>query len=249
MRPSSAWSIRIGRRRSKIIESSKTRIRTATSTARSRYSPRGAGRQASRGQARGRQTRSRADRAGAPALRRPCGDRLRRHTTKCQSGQQVGQSLMAVRSLGGVSVDANFKETQLRHLRIGHRYVVAIDRPGVNDHLIRGSVSRSNSRHHIPTSPPRTGVTILRNPDQVVLVFLKQYGCRLYTPIQLFCLETRRSDRGRCGRKANSALNPSPSYLLPPEHVFIKLELLSSGGGNECGLCSNASPIRTPAWF
>jgi membrane fusion protein (multidrug efflux system) len=33
----------------------------------------------------------------------------------------VGQSLMAVRSLTDIWVDANFKETQLRDLRIGQR--------------------------------------------------------------------------------------------------------------------------------
>jgi membrane fusion protein, multidrug efflux system len=32
---------------------------------------------------------------------------------------QVGQNLMAVRSLSEIWVDANFKETQLRDLRIG----------------------------------------------------------------------------------------------------------------------------------
>ena len=34
---------------------------------------------------------------------------------------QAGQSLMAVRSLTEIWIDANFKETQLADLRIGHR--------------------------------------------------------------------------------------------------------------------------------
>ena len=40
---------------------------------------------------------------------------------------QVGQSLMALRSLRDIWVDANFKETQLRHLRIGQRADLEVD--------------------------------------------------------------------------------------------------------------------------
>ena len=43
---------------------------------------------------------------------------------------QVGQSLMAVRSLNEVWVDANFKETQLRELRIGQAADVYVDMYG-----------------------------------------------------------------------------------------------------------------------
>jgi len=43
---------------------------------------------------------------------------------------QVGQSLMAVRSLRDIWVDANFKETQLRNLRIGQKVDVKIDMYG-----------------------------------------------------------------------------------------------------------------------
>ncbi len=40
---------------------------------------------------------------------------------------RVGQSLMAVRSLTEIWIDANFKETQLADLRIGQRVKVAVD--------------------------------------------------------------------------------------------------------------------------
>jgi membrane fusion protein (multidrug efflux system) len=40
---------------------------------------------------------------------------------------QVGQSLMAIRSLAEVWIDANFKETQLADLRIGQRVKVEVD--------------------------------------------------------------------------------------------------------------------------
>jgi multidrug resistance efflux pump len=40
---------------------------------------------------------------------------------------QVGQSLMAIRSLSDIWVDANFKETQLRDLRIGQRAELKVD--------------------------------------------------------------------------------------------------------------------------
>ncbi|HVA47959.1 MAG TPA: HlyD family secretion protein [Pirellulales bacterium] len=43
---------------------------------------------------------------------------------------QVGQKLMAVRSLTEIWIDANFKETQLRDLRIGHRAVCEVDMYG-----------------------------------------------------------------------------------------------------------------------
>ncbi len=43
---------------------------------------------------------------------------------------QVGQSLMAIRSLRDIWVDANFKETQLRNLRIGQRVVLELDMYG-----------------------------------------------------------------------------------------------------------------------
>ena len=43
---------------------------------------------------------------------------------------QVGQSLMAIRSLSEIWVDANFKETQLRDLRIGQAVDLYVDMYG-----------------------------------------------------------------------------------------------------------------------
>src|SRR5262249_37921138 len=43
---------------------------------------------------------------------------------------QVGQNLMAVRSLTEIWIDANFKETQLAKLRIGHRVRCEVDMYG-----------------------------------------------------------------------------------------------------------------------
>lgn len=43
---------------------------------------------------------------------------------------QVGQSLMAVRSLTEIWIDANFKETQLAYLRIGQRVTCEVDMYG-----------------------------------------------------------------------------------------------------------------------
>jgi len=43
---------------------------------------------------------------------------------------QVGQSLMAIRSLRDIWIDANFKETQLRNLRIGQRVDLEADMYG-----------------------------------------------------------------------------------------------------------------------
>ena len=53
---------------------------------------------------------------------------------------QVGQTLMAIRSLRDIWVDANFKETQLRHLRIGQRAELEVDMYG-GKHLFEGRIS------------------------------------------------------------------------------------------------------------
>jgi membrane fusion protein, multidrug efflux system len=53
---------------------------------------------------------------------------------------QVGQSLMAIRSLNDIWVDANFKETQLRDLRIGQPVDLYVDMYG-DRHVFKGRVS------------------------------------------------------------------------------------------------------------
>jgi len=53
---------------------------------------------------------------------------------------QVGQNLMAVRSLSEIWVDANFKETQLRDLRIGQPVDLRVDMYG-GKHIFKGRVS------------------------------------------------------------------------------------------------------------
>jgi membrane fusion protein, multidrug efflux system len=53
---------------------------------------------------------------------------------------QVGQNLMAVRSLSEIWVDANFKETQLRDLRIGQPVDLYVDMYG-GRHVFKGRIS------------------------------------------------------------------------------------------------------------
>src|SRR6185295_18410148 len=53
---------------------------------------------------------------------------------------QVGQNLMAIRSLNEIWVDANFKETQLRELRIGQPVDLRVDMYGGN-HVFKGRVA------------------------------------------------------------------------------------------------------------
>jgi membrane fusion protein, multidrug efflux system len=53
---------------------------------------------------------------------------------------QVGQNLMAVRSLNEIWVDANFKETQLRDLRIGQPVDLEVDMYG-GKHVFQGRIS------------------------------------------------------------------------------------------------------------
>jgi len=53
---------------------------------------------------------------------------------------QVGENLMAVRSLREIWVDANFKETQLRDLRIGQQVDLHVDMYG-GTHIFKGRIS------------------------------------------------------------------------------------------------------------
>jgi membrane fusion protein, multidrug efflux system len=53
---------------------------------------------------------------------------------------QVGQSLMAIRSLREIWIDANFKETQLRDLRIGQPADLYVDMYG-NRHVFKGRIA------------------------------------------------------------------------------------------------------------
>ncbi len=53
---------------------------------------------------------------------------------------QVGQNLMAIRSLNEIWVDANFKETQLRDLRIGQPVDLHVDMYG-GKHIFKGRIS------------------------------------------------------------------------------------------------------------
>jgi membrane fusion protein, multidrug efflux system len=53
---------------------------------------------------------------------------------------QVGQNLMAIRSLNEVWIDANFKETQLRDLRIGQPVRLDVDMYG-GRHVFQGRIS------------------------------------------------------------------------------------------------------------
>jgi membrane fusion protein, multidrug efflux system len=53
---------------------------------------------------------------------------------------QVGQSLMVIRSLRDIWVDANFKETQLRDLRIGQRVDLEVDMYG-GKRIFEGRIS------------------------------------------------------------------------------------------------------------
>jgi membrane fusion protein (multidrug efflux system) len=53
---------------------------------------------------------------------------------------QVGQSLMAIRSLGEIWIDANFKETQLGDLRIGQPVDLYVDMYG-DRHVFKGRIS------------------------------------------------------------------------------------------------------------
>jgi membrane fusion protein (multidrug efflux system) len=53
---------------------------------------------------------------------------------------QAGQSLMAIRSLRDIWIDANFKETQLRNLRIGQRVTIEADMYG-SRHTFEGRIS------------------------------------------------------------------------------------------------------------
>jgi membrane fusion protein (multidrug efflux system) len=53
---------------------------------------------------------------------------------------QAGQNVMAIRSLTEIWIDANFKETQLRKLRIGQQVRLDVDAYG-RHHVYQGHIS------------------------------------------------------------------------------------------------------------
>ena len=63
-----------------------------------------------------------------------------RRNVNAGNNVQVGQNLMALRSLDEIWVDANFKETQLRDLRIGQSVDLYVDMYG-GRHVFKGRVS------------------------------------------------------------------------------------------------------------
>ena len=65
---------------------------------------------------------------------------------------QAGQSLMAVRSLTEIWIDANFKETQLADLRIGQRAVCEVDMYG-GKQRVRGPHHRLHDGHRPDAGP------------------------------------------------------------------------------------------------
>ena len=70
---------------------------------------------------------------------------------------QVGQNLMAIRSLDEIWVDANFKETQLRELRIGLPVDLHVDMYG-GKHVFKGRISgfTEGTGSTLALLPPRT---------------------------------------------------------------------------------------------
>src|SRR5205823_5423893 len=87
---------------------------------------------------------------------------------------QAGQGLMAVRSLTEIWIDANFKETQLRDLRIGQRVRLEVDMYG----------SRREYEGRITGFTMGTGSTLALLPPQnatgnfVKIVQIGRASCR-----------------------------------------------------------------------
>jgi membrane fusion protein, multidrug efflux system len=65
---------------------------------------------------------------------------ITRRNVNSGNNVQVAQTLMAIRSLRDIWVDANFKETQLRNLRIGQRVDLDVDMYG-RKHTFEGRIS------------------------------------------------------------------------------------------------------------
>jgi len=85
---------------------------------------------------------SRSGRVEFALLRSGGRDRWGRYAPGCESGKQCHRrpSLMAVRSLTEIWVDANFKETQLSRLRIGQMADLDVDMYGRREHF-KGRIS------------------------------------------------------------------------------------------------------------
>ena len=114
--------------------------------------------QAGRGQRAAGPRRPGPGQAELELLQRLCRDRRRGHEPQRQSRRQRdrGPQLMAVRSLTEIWIDANFKETQLRNLRIGQPAVLDVDMYG----------SHKTFKGHITGFTMGTGSTLALLPPE-----------------------------------------------------------------------------------
>src|SRR5271166_5043903 len=60
-------------------------------------------------------------------------------------------------------------------------HVIAIDRTGMNDHLMRARRLTQQFAAANPNVPTKDWVTILRHPNHVVFAVPKRYGCHACT--------------------------------------------------------------------
>ena len=103
---------------------------------------------------------------------------------------QVGQNLLAIRSLNEIWVDANFKETQLRDLRIGQTVQLYVDMYG----------GRTCSEAGSPASPRAPDRPLRCCHRRMLLAILSRWssGCRsgsissIIIPIRHLCSSARR---------------------------------------------------------
>ncbi len=119
---------------------------------------------------------------------------------------QAGQSLMAIRSLRDIWVDANFKETQLRYLRIGQPVDLYVDMYG-DQHVFKGRISgfSMGTGSTLALLPPENATG---NFVKVVQRLPVQNRARRIRPKQKslirrhfrcsICLPQQTADRARC---------------------------------------------------
>ena len=123
---------------------------------------------------------------------------------------QVGQSLMAVRSLNEIWVDANFKETQLRDLRIGQPVDLYVDMYG----------GRQAFKGRIAGFTMGTGSTLALLPPQNATGNFIKIVQRL--PVRIELEDTIRT-RSRCSsarRSCPTSISTSRRPAPTPESFF-----------------------------
>jgi membrane fusion protein (multidrug efflux system) len=138
---------------------------------------------------------------------------------------QIGESLMAIRSLHDIWIDANFKETQLRDLRIGQHVDIEADMYGGRQHFqgrISGFTEGTGSTLALLPAQNATGnfvKVVQRLPVRVDLINYDPDKTPLFVGISVTpTVDLTSTPEGpNAGQFLQSAITPTPAPESSPQ--------------------------------